>query len=134
MQTHAHSALRQYQSAAVSGEASDAHPHKLIEMLLVGALDRIARARGHVERHELALKHKAISSVVAILDHLRLSLDLKAGGEIARNLSGLYDYCMQRMAQANAANDVSPLDEVASLLREIKFAWDAIAPTAGRAH
>lgn len=134
MQTHAYSALRQYQSAAVSGEASDAHPHKLIEMLLSGAIDRVARARGHVERHEMALKHKTISSVVAILDHLRLSLDLKAGGEIAHNLSSLYDYCMQRMAQANAANDVAHLDEVAGLLREIKSAWDAIAPGAQRAH
>ncbi|HWU68603.1 MAG TPA: flagellar export chaperone FliS [Stenotrophobium sp.] len=134
MQAHAHSALRQYQSAAISGEASDAHPHKLIEMLLAGALDRIARARGHVERSELAYKHKAIGSVVAILDHLRMSLDLKAGGEIARNLGSLYDYCMQRMAQANATDDVALLDEVSGLLREIKSAWDAIAPGAARAH
>jgi flagellar protein FliS len=57
---------------------------------------------------------------------LRSSLDMNAGGEIARNLEDLYDYMERRLTAANVESSVEMLDEVASLLKQIKEAWDAI--------
>jgi flagellar protein FliS len=57
-------------------------------------------------------------------------LDKSRGGEIAQNLEALYLYMQERLLQANLHNQVEPLDEVASLLREIKTAWDAIGEQA----
>lgn len=127
MMAYQHSAaLAQYQSNDVAGALGDATPHRLIQMLLAGALDRLAQAKGGVLRRERAQKLQGIAKAVAIIEHLRVSLDRDAGGEIARNLENLYDYMVRRLIQANAADDVAAIDEVIALLRDIKSAWDAI--------
>ncbi|MGA7979728.1 MAG: flagellar export chaperone FliS, partial [Chromatiaceae bacterium] len=67
-----------------------------------------------------------ISGSMAIIDTLRVSLDYKAGGELADNLAGLYDYMSRRLLESNATNQPKLLDEVVSLLKEIREAWVAI--------
>lgn len=120
------SALAQYQSNGAAGAISDASPHRLIQLLLAGALDRLAQAKGGIQRGDRARKLHGITKAVAIIEHLRLQLDFKGGGQIARNLDALYDYMLRRLPQANAADDVVTIDEVSGLLRDIKSAWDAI--------
>ena len=36
---------------------------------------------------------------------------------------------MRRLLEANLRNDPAAIDEVAGLVREVKTAWDAIAPS-----
>jgi flagellar protein FliS len=91
-----------------------------------GALDKIAIARGHMERKEYEPKGRNISWAISIVNGLRGSLDLQAGGEIAANLDSLYDYMVRRLTESNLTNDQAILGEVSSLLREIKSAWDAM--------
>jgi flagellar biosynthetic protein FliS len=79
-----------------------------------------------MERGDQARKGKAIGEVCAIVGHLNGSLDHEAGGEIASNLSALYDYVMQRLTEANLHNDPAALRESLSLLGEIESAWNAI--------
>ncbi len=104
----------------------EATPHRLIQMLLDGALDKIARARGAMQRREIAEKGSCINSASSIILGLHDSLDMEAGGEMAANLSNLYDYMIRRLMEGHATNDIAALDEVASLLREVKRGWDAI--------
>ena len=124
--------LRSYQQTRMT-EVFTASPHKLIEMCLAGALERIAIAKGAMQRGDLGEKARRISAAVAIVEHLKMSLDAKAGGELARNLDNLYDYVMRRLAQANMANDASMLDEVTDLLGQIKAGWDGLAANEVRA-
>ncbi|MCY1369029.1 Flagellar secretion chaperone FliS [compost metagenome] len=93
-----------------------------------GGLDRIAQAHGAMKRGQVAQKGELIGKAVAIIGGLRDGLDMQKGGELAGNLDRLYDYMTGRLLQANLKNDPDLLDEVAGLLREIKSAWDAIAP------
>lgn len=123
---NAQAALRQYNQAGTQSSVAVASPHRLIQMLMEGALTKIAVARGCMERHEIADKGTNISLAISIIDGLRMSLDREAGGEIAGNLDDLYDYMNRRLASANLENNPAYLDEVAGLLREIKSAWDAI--------
>ena len=109
----------------VSG-VTDADPHRLVQMLLEGALGKIAVVKGLIKRKEIAQKGEMISQTISIIGGLRASLDLSAGGEIAANLDSLYDYISRRLLEANMKNDEAILDEVAVLLYEIKGAWDAI--------
>ena len=104
----------------------DATPHRMITMLLDGALDRVAAARGAIDRQEIARKGELLGSAIAILDSMRASLDYDQGGEIAANLGMLYDYIEGRLVEANSSSDVSLLDEASSLLREIKAGWASI--------
>jgi flagellar protein FliS len=129
----AKSKLAAYQSTAVHGGVAGADPHRLVLMLMDGALERIAIARGCIERNgkgDVARKAAALSQCVSIVGELRGSLDLAAGGELATNLHNLYDYMVRRLLLANANNDAKLLAEVASLLDNVRSAWAAIGPAA----
>jgi flagellar protein FliS len=121
------SALNQYSQNAVRAGIESASPHRLIQMLMEGALAKIAVARGHMERGEIRDKGEQIGCAIAILEGLKASLDHEKGGDIARNLEDLYTYMERRLIESNRGNEVSLLDEVSDLLKQIKDAWDAIA-------
>jgi flagellar secretion chaperone FliS len=118
--------LAAYSSAQAHGGVAAADPHRLVLMLMDGALERITTARGCLTRGETAEKARLINRSVSIIGELRSSLDLKAGGQIAANLGELYDYMCRRLLKATAENRVEMLDEVAKLLTEIRTAWVAI--------
>lgn len=124
--TTARNALHQYNQNAVHTGVEAASPHRLIQMLMEGALDRIAAAKGHMERGEFELKGTQINNAIAILDGLKSSLDMDKGGDISRNLEDLYIYMTRRLFEAHAGNDSTLLDEVADLVKQIKSAWDSI--------
>ena len=117
---------QQYKQVGAQSEIASATPHRLIQMLLEGALEKINLAKGYMQRGEIALKGNHISWAISIIDGLRMSLDRDAGGEIADNLDALYDYMGRRLAEANMTNDPALLEEVSGLLLEIKSAWDVI--------
>lgn len=120
-------AAQHYSSVKVQTNIVDASPHRLIQMLFEGALERIAQAKGAMQQHQIARKGELIGKAVAIVAGLQGSLDDKEGGDLAANLDNLYDYIIRRLSQANYENDQSMLDECARLLGDIKSAWDAIA-------
>lgn len=122
-------ALEQYKKIDVHTGIENASPHRLIQMLLNGALSRIARAKGYVKNNELAQKGESISMAISIIGGLRDSLDHSVDDNLANNLDSLYAYMTYRLTEANLHNDVAMLDEVHALLMEIKTAWDAIADT-----
>ncbi|RLA18968.1 MAG: flagellar export chaperone FliS [Gammaproteobacteria bacterium] len=126
-------AMKQYQTIGVQSGVTDASSHQLISMLMAGALDRMASARGAIIRGEISRKGELLSEIIAIIDSLRASLDHSRGGEISTNLTSLYDYIEQCLLRANLDSDVEPLDEVSSLLAEIKAGWELIPVDARRA-
>lgn len=120
------SALQQYRNVGNQSAVMDASPHQLVAMLFNGALQRIAEAKGHIDRKEVSLKGEKISKAIAIVDSLRASLDHEVGGEVTRNLHSLYDYIESRLMKANLNSSQEILDEVAGLIREVKSGWDEI--------
>ena len=122
--------LSAYQSVAAHGGVAAADPHQLIVMLLDGALERIATARGAMQHGAMAEKGRLLHKAVEILDELQASLNPQAGGALAANLTDLYDYVARLLMTASLQTREAPLDEAAKLLREIRGAWVAIAPTA----
>jgi flagellar protein FliS len=121
-------AMKQYQRVSVQSEVFEANPHRLIQMLMQGGLERIAQARGAIERNCGAEKGELIGKAISIIGGLREPLDHQVGGELSQNLDSLYGYMIGRLVEANRENDVARLDEVSSLLREVKSGWDGIAP------
>jgi flagellar secretion chaperone FliS len=124
--------LAAYRSTSVHSGVAASDPHRLVVMLMDGALERIATARGLMTNSTGgAEKAQLLHRAVAIIDELRNSLNFKAGGDISRNLDALYDYMCVRLMQANAANKPEWLDEVSRLLGEVRSAWLAL-PAASR--
>lgn len=121
----ANNAVNAYSQTGVNSGAY-ASPHRLIQMLIDGALDKISAAKGFMQRGQIAEKGSYISWAISIIAGLRTSLDPQKGGEIAVNLESLYDYMERKLVLANSRNDEEMLDEVIKLLREVKVAWDGI--------
>ncbi len=124
--------LAAYRSTAVHAGVDAADPHRLVVMMMDGALERIATARGLMQHGGGAEKAQLLHRAVAIIDELRNSLNFKAGGAIATNLDALYEYMCQRIMQANAQNKPEWLDEVSRLLNEIRSAWLQMPQANGR--
>ena len=118
-----HNAVKHYNQVGVSSGVEQASPHRLILMLMEGAIDKVAMAKGFMERNDIAKKGSHISWAISIIDGLRASLNKDSGGEIADNLDDLYDYMIRRLLRANVENNADLLDEVISLLRSIRDAW-----------
>ncbi len=116
----------QYANIHNESGLTDASPHHLIQMLMDGFLARVNTAKGAMVRSDMELKSVYISRAMAIVGGLNEAIDLEKGGEIAANLNQLYSYINRRLLQASCENSVEILDEVASLMREIKEGWDAI--------
>ncbi|MEA1867516.1 MAG: flagellar export chaperone FliS [Thermodesulfobacteriota bacterium] len=120
------SALSQYNQVAGQVGLDDVDSHRLVQLLFEGSLNRIAEAKGHMLRGEIAEKGTRISKAISIVESLRTSLDKGAGGEIAEHLDNLYEYICKRLLEANMTNNPQLLDEAAELLGEVKSAWGTI--------
>ena len=118
--------VSQYGKVAIGSEVNYASPHRLVQMLMEGALEKLAIAKGHMGRQEHEEKGKHINWAISIINGLQLSLNVEEGGEMANNLDSLYDYMVRRLSEANRQNDLGILEEISSLLLEIKSAWDAM--------
>ena len=121
-----HQAINQYQQVGSHSGINDASPHQLIALLVNGALTRLSTAKGCIERLDHAGKGSQIGKSIDIITGLQSSLDKESGGDISANLDVLYDYMVRRLSEASLNNDVAIVDEVISLLKEIKQGWDSI--------
>ncbi|MCO3744419.1 flagellar export chaperone FliS [Pseudomonas aeruginosa] len=124
---YAMKAMKQYQQVSIEAQVSDANPHRLIQLLMQGGLERLAQARGAMEREQIPEKGILIGKAIGIIGGLREALDSERGGELAGNLDRLYEYMLARLVEANTSNDTSLLDEVSALLLEVKSGWDGIS-------
>jgi|SRR5690625_5259026 len=123
------SGIRQYRQVGAQG-ASYADPHQLVKMLMDGALDRLAQAKGAMQQGNVTEKGVLLSKAIQIVGGLQSSLDERRGGDIAAHLAGLYDYMTRRLLHVNLHDDMDALDEVAQLMRELRNAWNEIPPEA----
>ncbi|MDY7534768.1 flagellar export chaperone FliS [Pseudomonas sp. Bout1] len=125
-------ALRQYQKVNTHAQISEASPHRLVQLLMEGALDRMAQAKGAMARGDIAQKGLMLGKAVDILVGLRDGLNPeKTPDPIAlQQLDNLYAFMSMRLLEANRQNDAAMIDEVAGLLITLKEGWDGIAAEA----
>ena len=118
--------LKAYKTTNLEAEISVADPHMIISMLYEGLFQRIAQAKGAIERKDYAYKADRIEKAIAIVTGLETGLDMSQG-EISQNFMDLYEYVKQRLLDASLKLDTAPLDEIIKLLMPIKQAWDGIS-------
>ena len=122
-------ALSAYSNVGIETGVDGADPHTLIMMLYDGALLALGDAKFHMAQKHIAAKGQAISKAIMIIESgLKISLDVKAGGELGERLAALYDYMCDCLLRANLHNRAEIIDEVCRLLTELRDAWAQIKP------
>ncbi|MBT1443053.1 flagellar export chaperone FliS [Shewanella sp. JM162201] len=118
--------LQSYRKVSLESEIAVASPHRIIQLMFAGALERLAQSRYAIEQNDLQSKGVYIGKAIGIITALSNSLNMDSGGEIAKNLSDLYDFVLRRISVANLNNDPQAIDDAMAILRDIKEGWDAI--------
>ena len=96
---------------------------KVISLLFDGGINFIKVARKRIELGDIAGKGLYIGKASSVVGELLSSLNMEEGGEIAKNLSRLYDFVMDRLINANMKNDEKALDEAEKVLDVLRSAW-----------
>jgi flagellar protein FliS len=99
----------------------------LVVMLYQGAVRFIRVGLEALDRQNLTTVNENFVKAQNIIVELRGSLDHERGGDISKQLSGLYDYAYRQLLQANLKKDPAPAREVLSILRELGTAWQQVA-------
>jgi flagellar secretion chaperone FliS len=121
--------LCQLQKTYLEAEVLTASPVRLIEILFELGISTIESARECCRNGDILGRGRLITKSVEILVELTSSLNFEAGGEMAKNYARLYDYCQRRLLEAHIKQSEPMLQEVQSLLAELREAWQAVVTT-----
>lgn len=108
-----------------------ATPHQLVLMMFTGLTDELVRAKSHIEAKRFERKAQSINKCIDILNGLTSALDYEKGGELAQNLARLYDYCVYRLYDGSNMLSVSAVEEVGTILAELREGWDEMGKRNG---
>ena len=113
-----------YAQIGVESAVMSASQQQLVTMLFDGVLSALVRARLFMQDNNQQGKGVSLSKAINIIENgLRVSLDEDSKDELTQNLIALYSYMVRRLLQANLRNDVSAVEEVETLMRNIADAW-----------
>ena len=116
-----------YANAYRTVSVETASPAKIVLMLFDGAIGFLNRALNGFEQDSLGVRNEIINNNVVksqrILNELRASLDVDAGGELALTLHRLYDFMEEQLRQANFKKDRAPILVTQELLGELRAGW-----------
>jgi flagellar protein FliS len=119
--------IQAYRKDSVKSDLASADPHRVIQLLMQGALEKLALGKGCIERSDWEGKAIAFTGAIEIINALRDALDRDVNPELVDNLEGLYDYMVVRINEASVSKDCAVIDQVISLILQIKGAWDQIS-------
>ena len=122
-----------YARIEVESAVMSASQQQLVTMLFDGALNALVRARLFLQDGNLEGKGLSLSKAINIIDNgLKAGIDETSSDELTQNLLALYSYMVRRIFQANLHNDISAIEEVENLLRNIADAWKEVAQMPNR--
>lgn len=110
----------QYRQTAIQ----TAPQEQLIVMLYDGAIRFLEQAKTAIQSGQdaslpLGRAQDIIVELMASLNH--------AAGEVAGNLNRLYDFWLYWLIQAQARRDAAKVEEVLTMVRELRDAWGTVA-------
>ena len=98
-------------------------------MLYNGLIKFLRHAKLALHEKKINDAHNYIIRAEDIIEALLSALDYEKGGDIAKNLSMIYDYTYWRLVEANTKKDESIIDEVIEILNPLREAWKEIVKT-----
>lgn len=115
-------------NAYMNNQVSTAPQNKLIVMLYDGAIRNLKLAELLLDEEKYSIEEVNNSLVKAqdIIFELMATLNMEAGGEVATNLYGLYDYMYNKLVRANIDKDKEAIAGVRDYMEELRESWASI--------
>ena len=118
--------MNQYKGIQLKTDIEDADAHKLVSMLLNGALQNLIAARASMGQGSRSESGELVGKAISIVEYLRVSLDPGSDIDFSESLGELYRYIERRLLDSSMKSDPAPVTEVIELLKPIRDGWDAI--------
>ncbi len=118
--------LKAYKKTNIEAELAVADPHRIIQMLYEGLIERLSQAKGAILRNDFAYKADRIAKAQGIIYGLENSLNKKADPVLYDRMLALYEYMRDLLTKASVSLETQPIDECINLIIPIKQAWDQI--------
>jgi flagellar protein FliS len=113
-------------------EIQSASPARLVVLLFEHAHANLLRARHAVQTGNLELRVESVAKAREALMELLTSLDMQRGGDIARNLSGVYTFILAELVNVVRRRDGAQLEQLIRMVSELRDAFDTIAASPAR--
>lgn len=101
-----------------------ASPAELTLMLYEGAIKFCNIAIEGIKEKDIPKAHTHIVKAQRIVDHLRITLDMKY--PVAQDFERIYSYLARRLTEANVQKDPEILEEVNEHLRAVRDTWKEV--------
>ncbi|SNX53110.1 flagellar export chaperone FliS [Thermoanaerobacterium sp. RBIITD] len=98
-----------------------ASPEELVLMLYNGVIRFIEEAKLAIKDKNIEKAHNSIMRAQDIVLELMATLDMQY--DISKNLYNIYEYISRRLVEANLKKDTEALDEVKTLVSDLKDTW-----------
>jgi len=118
-----------YQNNQVKG----AGPLGLILLSHEALYKSLGRARLAIQAGDMSAEANHTSRAMEALIELSSSLNMEQGGEVARNLSSLYVYMMNRLTEGLCTGSTEKADEVMLLVQKLREGWMNLSAEQSRA-
>ena len=100
-----------------------ASKEQILLMLYQAAIKNCKKAIEGINDGDVRKKGEHIGKLQDIVIELNNSLDFEVGGDVARELSSLYDYVLYSSNQSNIKLDVEPLEGCLKVLSTLYDGW-----------
>lgn len=120
-----HLSINKFKQVKVNS-ISEMTPYEQIKLVFSNITGKLSAAKVLIERKDFEKKGILLSECITLFGALQQILDFEKGNEISQNLDALYDFCQQKLLDANMKNDAAQIDEVLAIISEIKAGWESI--------
>jgi flagellar protein FliS len=107
-----------------NNSVTTASPGELTLMLYNGCLKFITLAKAAIEKKDIETKNTNIQKAQNIIHEFMVTLNMEVA--LSEELMPLYDYMNRRLIEANLKNDISILEEVESMVVEMRDTWKQV--------
>lgn len=100
-----------------------ASKEKILLMLYESCIRNLKKSKAAMENKNWAEKGVHLGKAQDIINELSNSLNFEIGGDLSRQLEGLYTYIFSQTTQANIDNDPNKLTHCIKLLETLYEGW-----------
>lgn len=117
-------ARNQYKRSTQAGLTGLSDPHEMISL----TLQELSRCLATLQLENLDPEKRktSVSKAFTAVYILQTSLDFEKGGDIAKNLFTVYEYCRAQLQKAMKFDETAKIDACAYVINDIIDAWTEI--------